>query len=148
MPKQSLLFTYWLLWAPVFWLILNIICEATLGKLPFTVRNLCYLRVLMLHQWSSGAFHPTLTSVTYGTSYHASGHPLIYRECYGFERTFFTLRCFLFCTSSCFSRLPWGQQFNLKDSSASCCGSSLVQVRLFVWITQDSTKGIYIIGSI
>ena len=42
------------------------------------------------------------TSVTYGTLCHSSGHLVIYRECYGFQRAFFTLRHFLPCTSSCF----------------------------------------------
>ena len=34
------------------------------------------------------------TSVTYRTLCHASGHLLIYCECYRFERAFFTLRRF------------------------------------------------------
>ena len=29
----------------------------------------------------------------------------------------------IFCTLFCFSRLPWGWQFSLKASMASCCGS-------------------------
>ena len=40
--------------------------------------------------------------VTYRTTCHTSGHLVIYRECYGFERAFFTLRCFLPCTPSCY----------------------------------------------
>ena len=39
--------------------------------------------------------------VTYRKPYHASGHLAIYRECYGFERVFFTLRSFLPYTPSC-----------------------------------------------
>ena len=66
------------------------------------------------------------TSVTYGKSCRASGHLVIYRECYGFQRTFFTLRRFFTLhsfTPSCFSRLPWGRQFNLKVRRVSCRSS-------------------------
>ena len=63
------------------------------------------------------------TSVTYGTLCHASGHLVIYRECYGFERAFFTLRSFLPCTLPAFSRLSWGLQFNLKVSRDLCWSS-------------------------
>ena len=47
-------------------------------------------------------------------SCHARGHwhfqPTFYHECYGFERAFFTLRCFLpYTPSFCFQGLPrWG----------------------------------------
>ena len=34
------------------------------------------------------------TSVSYRTLCNASGHLVIYRECYGFERSFFTLKHF------------------------------------------------------
>ena len=60
------------------------------------------------------------TSVTYRASCHVSGYLVIYSECYRFERAFFTLKCFLPYTPSFFSRLPWGRQFNLKVSCASC----------------------------
>ena len=36
-------------------------------------------------------------SVSYGISYQAIGNQVIYRECYGFERAFFTVRCFSLC---------------------------------------------------
>ena len=39
--------------------------------------------------------------VIYRTPCHASGHLLIYHECYGFESAFFTLKCFLPYTPSC-----------------------------------------------
>ena len=39
--------------------------------------------------------------VTYRTPCHASDHLVVYRECYGFERAFFTLRHFLPYTPSC-----------------------------------------------
>ena len=57
------------------------------------------------------ALHQTVvvrysTSVTYRTLCHASGHLVIYRECYGFERAFFTPRRFLLYFLL-FSRIPW-----------------------------------------
>ena len=59
--------------------------------------------------------------VTYRTPCHANGHLVIYSECCGFEGACFTLRCFFTLQSfMLFSRLPWGQQFNLIVSSASC----------------------------
>ena len=56
--------------------------------------------------------------LTYRMPCHASGHLVIYREWYRFERAFFTLHSILL-----FSRLPRGQQFNLKVSRASCWSS-------------------------
>ena len=56
---------------------------------------------------------------TYRTPCHASGHLVIYHECYGFERAFFTFHVSLLQVS----RLPWGRQFNLKVSRASCRSS-------------------------
>ena len=35
------------------------------------------------------------------TGHYAMPVVIFYRECYGFERAFFTLRCFLPCTPSC-----------------------------------------------
>ena len=72
------------------------------------------------------------TSVTYRTVFHASGHLVVYGVCCRFEKAFFTLRCFLPCFSSCFLGLPWGRQFNLKASTASCW--SLKHSHGFVWI--------------
>ena len=37
-------------------------------------------------------------------------------------KSVFITRCFLPCTLSCFSRLPWCWQFNLKVSRGSCSG--------------------------
>ena len=48
------------------------------------------------------------TSVSYRTLCNASGHLVIYRECYGFERSFFTLKHFLPCTSSFFFKTSLG----------------------------------------
>ena len=55
---------------------------------------------------------------------HASGHLVIYRECYGYDRAFFTLRRFLLCTPSYFLKAflgrrgggGGGRQFNLNFS--------------------------------
>ena len=57
--------------------------------------------------------------VTYRTPCHASGHLVIYRECYGFERAFFTFHSSFLLVS----RLPRGREFNLKVSRASCWSS-------------------------
>ena len=49
---------------------------------------------------------------------------MIYRECYGFEISFFTLRRFLPYTSSCwFQGFPGSWQFNLRVSRALCWSS-------------------------
>ena len=52
--------------------------------------------------------------------YHKTIHHHHHRECYGLERAFFTLGCVLHCPPSCFWRLPWGRQFNLKVTRTSC----------------------------
>ena len=54
-------------------------------------------------------------------SCHGSHHPVIYRECYGFERKFFYAPAFFTLHSFLqFSRLPWDRQCNLKVSKTSC----------------------------
>ena len=59
-------------------------------KTPFgTLRD---LRDAMPRHWSLCFYYH---HVTYRTPCHVSGHLVIYRECYGFGRAFFTLRCFL-----------------------------------------------------
>ena len=66
------------------------------------------------------------TCVTYGTLCHAPALPTqpYYRECYGFERAFLTLRRFLRCTPfCCFQGFLGSWQFNLKASRASCWSS-------------------------
>ena len=72
------------------------------------------------------------TSLTYRRVFHASGHLVIYRLCYRFEKAFFTLRRFLPSCPSCFLGLPWGRLFNLKASRASCW--SLKHSHGFAWI--------------
>ena len=58
--------------------------------------------------------------VTYRMPCHASGHLVIYRECYGFQKGFFNLRRSLPYTSSCWLlRFPGSPQFNIKVSRAS-----------------------------
>ena len=48
---------------------------------------------------------------------------VIYRECCGFERTFLLSGVFYLTLLTAFSRLSWGQQFNLKVSRVSCWSS-------------------------
>ena len=61
---------------------------------------------------------------TYRTPCHASGHLVIYQECYGFERMIFTLRRFLpYTPSCCFQGFPGRGQFSLRVSRASCLSS-------------------------
>ena len=75
--------------------------------------------------------------VTYRTPCHASGHLVIYRECYRFQRAFFTLRRFFTLHSFLLiSRHPWGLQFNLKVIRVSCWYfRNIAPAQLFVWIT-------------
>ena len=48
-------------------------------------------------------FFSVTSGVTYGTLCQASGHLVIYHECYEFERASFTLKFFFLpCTPSCF----------------------------------------------
>ena len=61
--------------------------------------------------------------ITYGTWYHASGHMMMYRECYGFERAVFTLRRFLPCTPSCYLKASLGLVVQSQISRASCWSS-------------------------
>ena len=75
--------------------------------------------------------YPSLcsTCVTYGAPCHARGHRhfppnSVYRECYGFERVFFTVRHFLPCTlSCCFQGSHGSGHFNLNVSTALCWSS-------------------------
>ena len=83
------------------------------------------------------------TSVTYGTLYHSRGHLVIYRECYGFEIAFLTLKRFLPCTHSCFF-----QRFLCAGSSTSKLAGlhadlrNIVLAWLFVWITTIHKRNI------
>ena len=87
-----------------------------------TSRNLllqkfCDLPNAMPRHWKLSFFGVTMLLI----GRHANGHLVIYSECCGFEGACFTLRCFFTLQSfMLFSRLPWGQQFNLIVSSASC----------------------------
>ena len=78
----------------------NTVSQAAFGYLLLTVQRLCYLWEVMPRQRS-----PVLPTT-------------FYLECYGFERAFFTSGRFLPCTLSCW--FPWGWQFNIKVSRASC----------------------------
>ena len=79
--------------------IFNTVSEATLDNLPLTAGH-------MPRHWSPATSHSTL-----------------YRECYGFGRVFFLSGGFYLSILPAFSRLLWGQQFNLKVSRTLCCGS-------------------------
>ena len=68
-----------------------------------------YLALLMFFS----LIHPTVlircsTSVSYGTLCHASGHLVIYHECYGSQRALFSSRCFLPCAPFCFFKASLG----------------------------------------
>ena len=68
--------------------------------------------------------------------HHASGHLVIYRECYGSERAFFTLRCFLHYTPSCWFQGNSGAGIStLKLVGLHADIRNIVPARLFVWIT-------------
>ena len=79
MLRQPFFFTYWLPKLPVFWFITLFLTQS--------------VRPLLATYSSLGS-----ACVTYGTSCHGRGHqhfpPNLYRECYGFQRAFFTLRHF------------------------------------------------------
>lgn len=68
---------------------------------------------------------------------HASGHLVIYHECYGFEGAFLTLRHFLPCNLSCF----FFQGFpGAGSSTAKLAGfhnnlRNIAPAQLFVWGT-------------
>ena len=104
MLRQPLLFVYWLPKHPVFWF--TTLFSIQLVRPPLvTYSSLCS------------------TCVIYGTSCHARCHrhfpPIVYHECYRYERSFFTLRCFFTLNSFLlFLRSPWEWQFTLKGSRA------------------------------
>ena len=87
--------------------------------------------------------YPSLcsTCVTYGTLCHAIGHQLpptqpCYRECYRFERAFFTLRRFLPYTPSCFFLgFPGSRQFISRLAGLHADLRNIAPAQLFVRIT-------------
>ena len=69
-------------------------------------------------------FFSVTSGVTYGTLCQASGHLVIYHECYEFERASFTLKFFFYLALLlAFSRPSWDRQFNLKHIRALCLSS-------------------------
>ena len=74
-------------------------------------------------------------------------HLEIYRECYGFERTLFTLRHFLLCIPSCFFK-PSHLNFNLnlKVSRASYWSSSSTDPTIY--LNHCIPQKIYVVCSI
>ena len=86
-------------------------------------------------------------SVTYRTLCHASGHLVLYRECYGFGGECFLLSgVFYLALLPAFSRLPWGWQFNLKTSRVSCWSSKHGPSPELLFKSQQSTKDLYVVG--
>ena len=80
--------------------------------------------------------------VTYRTTCHTSGHLVIYRECYGFERAFFTLRFFLPCTPSCyFQGLSGAGSLTLKLPGFHADLRNIFSAQLFVSITTVQKMG-------
>ena len=75
------------------------------------------------------------TSISYGTLYRASGHLVIYSDCYGFKRVFFTPWRFLPCTPSCFSRIPWPWQLISKLTGLHADLRKIAPPHLIVWTT-------------
>ena len=75
----------------------------------------------------------SVTSVTYGTLCHTSGHLVIYRDFYGFERAVFTLRHFLPSTSACcFQVFPGAESSTSKLAGLHANLRNIVPARLFV----------------
>ena len=71
--------------------------------------------------------------VTYRTPCHVSGRLVIYRECYSFDRAFFTLRRFLpYTPSCCFQDFPGAGSWTSKLAGFHADLWNLAPVRLFV----------------
>ena len=116
--------------------------------------------------------YPSLCSVcvTYGMVCHAISHQLLptqpcYRECYGLERAFFTIKHFLPCTPSCyFQGFLVCRQFNLKVNRASCWSSKhspgpticlnhsnlrkIYMGRLYLRVKTDQSRSINLYGKL
>ena len=76
------------------------------------------------------------TSVTWGMLRYASGHLVIYHECYRFERALFTLRGVLPCIPSCFFQgFPGASISTSKSAGLHANIWNIALARLFVWIT-------------
>ena len=85
--------------------------------------------------------------VTYRTPCYTSGHLVIYRECYGFERAFFTLRPFLPCTPSCcFQGFPGASSLISRLAGLQADLRNIAPAALFFWITAIHNKSI-LVGS-
>ena len=80
--------------------------------------------------------------VIYRTTCHTSGHLVIYGECYGFERAFFTLKCFLPCTPSCyFQGVSGAGSLTLKLPGFHADLRNIFSAQLFVSITTVQKMG-------
>ena len=84
--------------------------------------------------------------VTYRRPCHASGHLVIYCECYGFERAFFTLKRFLLYTPSCwFQGLPGAGSLTLKLAGLHADLQNIAQPN-YLFKSQQSTKRVIVAG--
>ena len=76
--------------------------------------------------------------VTYRMPCHASGHLVIYCECYGFERAFLALRRFFYRVS----RLSLGASTSTSKLVVLHADlQNIAPVQLFVWIITINKKG-------
>ena len=81
--------------------------------------------------------------VTYRTLCYTSGDLVIYREFYGFERVFLTLRCFWPCTPSCcLQGFPGAGSLTSKLAVLLADPQNKALARQFVWITAIHNKTI------
>ena len=146
----------WLLlrWLFLGWLLLPFsICKTPLGEMG-CLGNACFLLTgyLSIQFFGSPPFltqsvrlplatHSLCsTCITYGTSCHARGHghfpPTLYRECYGFERAFFTLKPFLpYISSCCFQDLPGTGSSPSKVAGLHADHRNIALARLLFWNT-------------
>ena len=84
--------------------------------------------------------------VTYRTLCYASGDLVIYREFYGLERVFLTLRRFSPCTPSwCFQEFPGAGSLTSKLAVLLADPQNKALAQLFVWITAIHNKTILVL---
>ena len=88
------------------------------------------------------------TSVTHRTLCHSSDHLGIYHECYGLRERFYSQAFFTLHSFMLFSRLPCDRQFKLKVSRVSCWTSEQSPGPTIFFESQQSTKDLYVVGSI
>ena len=98
-------------------------CSA-IGHFDFLL-SLCYLKDTIPSQWSSSDFLLWALRIW---------------ESFFYSQAFFTLPSFLLVLRS-----PWGRQFNLNISRASCWYfRNIAPVRLFAWITTSHIRNMLV----